>query len=243
MKLNIYQINLDRDKQRVAFLPYERMRKYSDFDSSIYDKVYSGDIDSNRTLENIYCIFNNNPVEGFYGRSLSVSDVVEVRNGKAEEDGFYYCDSAGFIAIAFEAEKAVQGINALYIKAGCTPKMVMIPDLTGAYQQAVCGYFEVLQPWNDEAAIICNEEAVINGLEPNRVIEQDDGSFAHVIFGDFLIVGAKEGADTFSSLSEKSAEKYSKKYYWPELICRNNVNNSFVVFTRNPKSRKRIYKI
>lgn len=45
MKLNIYQINLDRDLKRVAFLPYERMRKYSDFESSIYDKVYSGDID------------------------------------------------------------------------------------------------------------------------------------------------------------------------------------------------------
>ena len=95
MKIAIYQINLDRDEQRAAFESLERMERYGiKFDRSIYDKVFDGDVDA-RGLEDIFYIFNMEHPAGYRGRSLSVSDVVEI-NGK-----HYFCDSFGWEQIDF----------------------------------------------------------------------------------------------------------------------------------------------
>ena len=85
MNVRIYQINMKRDANNVAFMRYELLEKLQGsqaVNAKIYDKVFDGEVDC-QTLEDVYQMFNLNHPEGYKDRSLSVSDVVEVM----EEDG------------------------------------------------------------------------------------------------------------------------------------------------------------
>lgn len=98
MKFKIYQINTKRDKKRVAFMGYDSLPVYQEglIDRSIYDLVYEGK-EYAADLEGIYKSFNVGPKpEGYSGRSLSVSDVVEVVEAEKIEPGLYFCDNCGF---------------------------------------------------------------------------------------------------------------------------------------------------
>ena len=81
MKIKIYQINMNRDKDRVAFENLDQLEEFFDAreipDCSIYDKVFEGEVDCGN-LEEVFEMFNLEHPEGYKGRSLSVSDVVEV---------------------------------------------------------------------------------------------------------------------------------------------------------------------
>lgn len=80
MKINIYQINHERDTHRVAFVDTKYLEKAqgnSAINSKIYDKVFSGNVDC-KTLDDVYSRFNTDQPTGYRGRSLSISDVVEV---------------------------------------------------------------------------------------------------------------------------------------------------------------------
>ena len=116
LDIKIYQINSDRDFNRLKFLRYELLEKYQgspDVNSGIYDKVWSGTVDA-KTLEDVYQIFNVNHPKDFTGHSLSVSDVVEVidKNNEFENtSNFYFCDSFGFKRIEFDPEKCVIARN------------------------------------------------------------------------------------------------------------------------------------
>ncbi len=80
MQIRIYQINLDRDHDRHAFESMDDLERYhgnKEIDSSVYDMVYEGEVDC-AGLEDVFQMFNLEHPEGYKGRSLSVSDVVEV---------------------------------------------------------------------------------------------------------------------------------------------------------------------
>lgn len=83
MNVRIYQINMKRDANNVAFMNYESLPKFqgsSKIDSSLYDKVFEGEVNC-FTLEKLYEIFNLKHPAGYKGRSMSVSDVVEIIDG------------------------------------------------------------------------------------------------------------------------------------------------------------------
>lgn len=99
--IKIFQINLKRDKDDVVFRGYHIFKKYGiPFEFSIYDEVWSGEIPeapcNTEGLDGIFEIFNLYHPENFFGRSLSVSDIVQVIDEPEMENGFYYCDSIGW---------------------------------------------------------------------------------------------------------------------------------------------------
>lgn len=101
MQIKIYQINTDRDLKRLAFLSYEqtmRVQGKTEIDSSLYDLVFQGAIDC-QSLEDVYRVFNIAHPEGYAGRSLSVSDIVEVT--EKGQKRFYFCDRIGFKEVEF----------------------------------------------------------------------------------------------------------------------------------------------
>ena len=107
MRIRLYQINLDRDKDRVAFMGLEQMQKTRgsyEIDSTIYDEVFDGETEDGG-LDDIFRTFNLNHPKGYKGRSMSVSDVLEVfpRSGRS---AFWYCDAIGFVAVSFHPELA-----------------------------------------------------------------------------------------------------------------------------------------
>lgn len=74
-------------------------------DFNIYDyiTVYCGEIEDNgdkditETLENLFVKFNINRPSDYYGRSMSISDVVAVKN--MDNWLYYYCSNFGWIRI------------------------------------------------------------------------------------------------------------------------------------------------
>lgn len=96
MQTKIYQINTDRDVNRVKFRGYKDLPVQ--FDPSIYDLVYEGDLEAS-DLEDLFALLNvGAKPEGYRGHSLSVSDVVLNR------DGAFFCDNVGWKRIEFRKE-------------------------------------------------------------------------------------------------------------------------------------------
>ena len=92
MDIRVYQINLDRDENGIAFESLDTMRKWqksSEVDSAIYDKVFEGTVEAN-DLEDVFAIFNLEQPDGYSGRSMSVSDIVEICRADNEKSSFYY---------------------------------------------------------------------------------------------------------------------------------------------------------
>lgn len=63
----------------------------------LYEMVYSGELEETESLESLYEKFNIHHPDDFFGRSMSVSDIVILKKGN--ESTAYYCDSIGFSEI------------------------------------------------------------------------------------------------------------------------------------------------
>ena len=178
-EFSIYQINTDRDNNRVCFLGLDSLERFQHskaVDPALYDRVHDGKLDCS-CLETIYEKFNIDHPADYKGRSLSVSDVVEIRESDTLNPGFYFVDSIGFKSISFdkslckEPVKASDGkISVLLVEPNKYPKMIKIDDTLEAMQEVVGGDIEEYMPFEDEVAIICNEEGKVNGLTPNRAV-------------------------------------------------------------------------
>lgn len=176
MKITIYQINLDRDEERVAFQGYDSLGLPEDspgeINSEIYDAVFSGEVEC-RNLEEVYRMFNLDHPEGYRGRSLSVSDIVCDESG--EEPRYYFCDSIGFREVQFDPDltesfKEPQ-ITVVMCKPGEKARLATIRNDLASLQNAVGGDIEAFYPFGEEpVCIICNEEGKFNGMQPCRAV-------------------------------------------------------------------------
>ena len=100
-------------------------------------------------------------------------------------------------------------MRVLLVEPGKAARPVEIKNELHEMQQIVGGPIQALYPWDDPAAIICNDEGKNMGLPLNRVLEDYD-----IIAGTFFICGlAKEN---FSSLTEQQLQKYQQKFRRPE---------------------------
>ena len=94
----IYQLKDGDETRDIRFEPYERLAKHGQQpDISNYNKVYEGNIaditekpDLRMQLEDVFYKFNMERPDDFKGHSLSVSDVVMIK------DEAFYVDSFGF---------------------------------------------------------------------------------------------------------------------------------------------------
>ena len=86
MKIRIYQINSEKDMKDLEFRDFDFAMSKGGIDPGIYQQVYGGIAYANN-LEELFmqCNTGNSPL-GFYGHSMSVSDVVEICEGK--DSGF-----------------------------------------------------------------------------------------------------------------------------------------------------------
>lgn len=69
MKIRIYQINSDRDENRMMFLSHDRLERFQgspEVDSKIYDKVYDKEVDCSN-LEEVYTLLNIDHPEDYRG--------------------------------------------------------------------------------------------------------------------------------------------------------------------------------
>ena len=214
MQVNVYQINPDRDKNRVRYERLDDLPKYQDrskVDESLYDRVLRADVDC-ENLEQLYTLINSKGHPLHHGGQMKVSDVV------VTDEGAFYCDRLGFVEIGFDESKTQipEGMmRVLYVEPGKIPYETEIPNTLEGEQQAVQGLIDLV--YLDRGAIlVCNDEGKLIGMDGNRVL--DNGT---IIAGPFFITG--DGGEDFCSLTDEQAVHFMQRFLEPEDISQEDV--------------------
>ena len=116
-------------------------------------------------------------------------------------------------------------LKVLYIEPMKTPKIVEIDGDLESMQNLVGGYIEEYMPFEDEVAIVCNDEVKINGLEPNRGIFDKEGELQDIICGSFFICYAPVESEKYLSLPDNLRKKYEEMFRHPEIITRTDTGD------------------
>lgn len=97
MKFKLYQLK-DIKSCDYAFMSWD-FAECHNFTMEDYKHIYTGGIDGEtniQALEKLYEKFNTNHPSDFKGHSISVSDVVVLRNVEKSSQKVYYCDDIGW---------------------------------------------------------------------------------------------------------------------------------------------------
>ena len=94
--------------------------------------------------------------------------------------------------------KAYKVIIAMpFEKAG----VYQIPASTDVLAKLVGGVMEFTNPITDDVTVITNDNSIALGMEPNRVIRDEDGDPVDVYCGPMIIIGENEDGE-LRSLTE-----------------------------------------
>ena len=102
-------------------------------------------------------------------------------------------------------------------------------------QHEVGGYIQTVYPWEEPCAIVCDDEAKLNGKEWNRALRDEDGNIYDIVAGTFLSVGL--GEDDFVSLTDEYIWQFSARFVVPEMFIR--LNGKIVVIPVEEFENKR----
>ena len=125
-----------------------------------------------------------------------------------EENVFCFVPDSNSITIDqfIKGEKPLpKTIDVVIVQPFCQPSKQNIKNDLTTLQQQVGGCIQIINPFRDNACLICNEEGKIKGLPLNRQVGND------IIAGTFIIAGIGEDGE-LASLSDKQIEKYKDKF-------------------------------
>ena len=223
MNIAIYQINYERDKNRVKFDSLKGTAEHAEkVDPAIYDLIYEGNVDC-KNLEDVFSMFNIEAPITHRGHSLSVSDVVEIKENEANYlKGCFFCENIGFEKIDFDTTQTHKPDNLLkvvVVEPNKEPYVAEIQDDYKAIQRVVGGLFQCTYPFDDDTVVYSNDEAKLIGMEGNRTID------GQLYAGPFFI--AKDNNDgSTGSLTDEQIEKYAKKFKGIESYSQDDVEGS-----------------
>ena len=112
-------------------------------------------------------------------------------------------------------------IDVIMVEPGKEARVMTMNDSLEAMQDAVGGLIEEYMPFEDEVALICNDEGKMLGMPPSRAIRSDDGQVVDVIAGPFFIAYAPIESENFLSMPDELREKYLEKFRQPERFLQN----------------------
>lgn len=87
-----------------------------------------------------------------------------------------------------------------------------------AMQALVGGYIQAIYPFEDEVALVCNDEGKLQGLPLNRALRDADGKLYDIISGTFFLCAAPPDSDNFQSLTDEQVAKYKRRFHAPEAF-------------------------
>ena len=111
-------------------------------------------------------------------------------------------------------------ISVLVVEPEKKPYVKEISSGLSSLQKEVGGYIQVVYPYEEPVAIICDEEAKLKGSQLNRALRDEDGKIYDIVAGTFLIVGL--GEEDFSSLTPEHTKQFKEKFNTPEMFMRLN---------------------
>lgn len=130
-------------------------------------------------------------------------------------------------------------ITVLYIKPGMNPQVIEIENKLEAMQKLVGGHIEEYMPFEEEIALVCNEEGKLQNLEWNRVIYDAEGKRKDIIAGDFFLCYAPIESEKFLSLPKELLEKYEKKFQISEKERRQHESKDNGITNYKKQERER----
>ena len=105
----------------------------------------------------------------------------------------------------------------LLVEPGKTPVLKEIDGSLKSMQEIVGGTIQVLYPFAEPVALVCNDEGKLLGLPLNRARRDEKGRIYDIVAGTFFLCGAPEGSDRFESLSQQTGEAFQQHF-----LCREN---------------------
>ena len=193
---------------------------------SNYRTVFDGECPENG-LEDLYVRFNVQSVPNHYGRSMSVSDIVQVIDDSsgAIAPGCYFCDIIGFKQISSFDPDAVppieDGIRAVCVEPGLPAYAVVVKNNYSAFSKMIGGPVERF-PIDDNVLILCDEDAKLKGRSGCRRIGNT------VIAGTFLVVARDEHANE-TGLTDEQMDTYLRRFSEPENISDREVRENMTI--------------
>ena len=92
-----------------------------------------------------------------------------------------------------------------------SPREADIPHTLEAMQNVVGGYIQAIYPWEDQVALVCDEEGLLKRSPFNRLISPENP-----VFGTFFLCGLAE--ESFSDLPQAMIEKYAQLLRTPQKM-------------------------
>lgn len=135
----------------------------------------------------------------------------------------------------FQKVEPKEKISVIFVEPNKYPKMIEIEDTLEAMQEIVGGCIEEYMPFEDEVAIVCNEEGKVNGLPLNRAVYGKDKEILDIIAGKFFIAYAPAEAENFQNMPKELADKYLKEFKYPERFY--HTENGIEVKAYKPVSK------
>lgn len=109
-------------------------------------------------------------------------------------------------------------ITVVVVEPGNKPKIETISASLEGMQKRVGGYIQAIYPFEEEVAIICNEEAKLEGLPLNRSLSTAELGIYDIIAGTFFIASCN--GERFGSLSDEQQLKYKQMFLFPEKFSK-----------------------
>ena len=145
--------------------------------------------------------------------------------------GDHVLDADNFVDVEFEsndgkeisAEREPESspentIEVLMVEPGQYPRMERIGADLRSLQKAVDGDIQAVYPYDDAVALICGEEAKLEGKPLNRALRDEKGEIYDIVAGKFFICGL--GEEDFASLPKELQKKYEDKFRQPEALLK-----------------------
>ena len=111
----------------------------------------------------------------------------------------------------------------LIVEPGRAPYRKEVEDSLEAMQSIVGGLIQAVFPFDVEpVALVCNEEAKLDDLPPNRALRDEEGQIYDIICGTFFLCYAPPDSENFESLTEEQIDRYTRLFLHPEVFLRVN---------------------
>lgn len=156
-----------------------------------------------------------------YGRDFSINT-----SGNFVEAGYIYLSSFYNEVFSGKLEEipkeyrliGEEKMTVIIIEPGKEPYLKDIGMELEDLQAEVDGYIQALYPFDDEIAVICNEEGKLRGMKLNRALTDEKGNVYDVLVGTVVITGLT--SSDFGSLSPELQEKYMEHFKYPETFMK-----------------------
>lgn len=109
-------------------------------------------------------------------------------------------------------------MKVLVIEPGKCPGEREIGSSLEDMQRLVGGCIQVVYPFPEEVALVCNDEGKLQGLPLNRALRDAEGEVYDIISGTFFLCAAPADSENFESLTEDQLKKYSALFHSPETF-------------------------